>query len=192
MVPRARGAGDQDAGGLGDGGALAGHPLEVAQLGRADRAGPADALLSWQHRPFGLAAGGCDALSGGPYPGTHRAAYVDWLTSQLGAVPGFTVRTGRLTFNRWLARDYALRIDVPASAGPSGPVPLTCYYPYSGRTPPGRVTAKLGNLSLDSMLAEICKLRAVRAVGLPAGLFADVAPRVVAWPAQAMVESGAA
>ena len=47
-----------------------------------------------------------------------------------------------------------------------------------------------GNVSLDSMLAEIGKLRAVRAVGLPARLFADVAPRVLAaWRAQAMVES---
>ena len=52
------------------------------------------------------------------------------------------------------------------------------------------IKAEPGNVSLDSMLAEIGKLRAVRAVGLPAGLFADVAPRVVAaWRAQAMVES---
>jgi hypothetical protein len=36
-----------------------------------------------------------------------------------------------------------------------------------------------GNVSLDSMLTEIRKLRAVRAIGLPAGLFSDVAPRVV-------------
>lgn len=75
-----------------------------------------------------------------------HAAYVDWLTSQLGAVPGFTLRTDRLTFNRWLARDYALRVKVPASVGVSGPVPLTYYYPYSGQTPPGGVTAKLVDL----------------------------------------------
>ncbi len=37
-----------------------------------------------------------------------------------------------------------------------------------------------GNMSLESMLREIRKLRAIRAVGLPAGLFADVAPKVVA------------
>jgi len=44
-----------------------------------------------------------------------------------------------------------------------------------------------GNVSLDSMLTEIRKLRAV---GLPAGLFADVAPRVLAtWRARAAVES---
>ena len=75
-----------------------------------------------------------------------HTAYVDWLTSQLGAVPGFTVRTDRLTFNRWLARDYTLRVTVPASVGVSGPVPLTYYYPYSGQTPPGGVTAKLVDL----------------------------------------------
>ncbi|MFF0658732.1 DUF4158 domain-containing protein [Micromonospora tulbaghiae] len=47
-----------------------------------------------------------------------------------------------------------------------------------------------GNVSLDSMLTEIRKLRAVRAIGLPGGLFADVAPRVVAsWRARAAVES---
>ena len=75
-----------------------------------------------------------------------HAAYVDWLTGQLGAVPGFTVRTDRLTFNRWLARDYELRVRVPASVGVSGAVPLTYYYPYSGQTPPGGVTAKLVDL----------------------------------------------
>ncbi len=47
-----------------------------------------------------------------------------------------------------------------------------------------------GNVSLDSMLTEIRKLRAVRAIGLPAELFADVAPRVLAsWRARAAVES---
>ena len=47
-----------------------------------------------------------------------------------------------------------------------------------------------GNVSLDSMLAELAKLSSVRAVGLPAGLFADVAPKVVAgWRARAAVDS---
>lgn len=47
-----------------------------------------------------------------------------------------------------------------------------------------------GNVSLESMLTEIRKLRAVRAVGLPAGLFADVAPRVLAgWRSRAAVEA---
>jgi len=39
------------------------------------------------------------------------------------------------------------------------------------------IKAVPGNVSLDSMLTEIRKLRAVRAFGLPAALFADVGPR---------------
>jgi TnpA family transposase len=47
-----------------------------------------------------------------------------------------------------------------------------------------------GNVSLESMLTEIRKLRAVRAIGLPAELFAGVAPRVISsWKARAAVES---
>jgi TnpA family transposase len=47
-----------------------------------------------------------------------------------------------------------------------------------------------GNVSLESMLTEIRKLRAVRAIGLPPGLFGDVAPKVLAgWRTRAMVES---
>ena len=47
-----------------------------------------------------------------------------------------------------------------------------------------------GNVSLSSMLTEIIKLEAVRAVGLPAGLFTGISPRVVAaWRARAAVES---
>ena len=47
-----------------------------------------------------------------------------------------------------------------------------------------------GNVSLESMLAEIRKLTAIRAIGLPPGLFADVAPKVLSgWRARAAVES---
>ncbi|MFE2425752.1 Tn3 family transposase [Streptomyces sp. NPDC059373] len=47
-----------------------------------------------------------------------------------------------------------------------------------------------GNVSLESMLREIRKLQAIRAVGLPAGVFADTAPKVLAtWRQQAVVES---
>lgn len=43
-----------------------------------------------------------------------------------------------------------------------------------------------GNVSLESMLREIRKLQAIRAVGLPVGLFADTAPKVLAgWRQQA-------
>lgn len=77
-----------------------------------------------------------------------QAAYVDWLASQLSAVPGVRMQTDRLTFSRWLARDFALTVSVPASAGRSGPIPLTYYYPYSGQTPPGGVTGRVVDLGL--------------------------------------------
>jgi hypothetical protein len=75
-----------------------------------------------------------------------HAAYVDWLAEMLSAVPGFTLRTDRLTFGRWLARDFGLQVSVPASVGASGPVPVTYYYPYSGQTPRSGVTGKLVDL----------------------------------------------
>ena len=54
----------------------------------------------------------------------------------------------------------------------------------------GRAPAGCCNVSLDTMLVEISKLEAIRAIGLPVGLFADVAPSVVAgWRARAAVES---
>lgn len=47
-----------------------------------------------------------------------------------------------------------------------------------------------GNVSLESMLTEIRKLTAIRAIGLPPGLFADVMPKVLAgWRSRAAVES---
>ncbi|MGI5201344.1 DUF4158 domain-containing protein [Spirillospora sp. CA-108201] len=47
-----------------------------------------------------------------------------------------------------------------------------------------------GNVSLESMMTEIRKLEAVRSIGLPPGLFADVAPKVLAaWRARAAVEA---
>jgi hypothetical protein len=47
-----------------------------------------------------------------------------------------------------------------------------------------------GNVSLESMLTEIGKLDAVRAVGIPDGVFSGIAPRVVAaWRARATVEA---
>ncbi|WP_404870768.1 Tn3 family transposase [Kitasatospora griseola] len=52
------------------------------------------------------------------------------------------------------------------------------------------VKAMPGNVSLESMLQEIRKLRAIRAIGLPSGLFVDVAPKVLAsWRQRAVVES---
>ncbi len=52
------------------------------------------------------------------------------------------------------------------------------------------IKARPGNVSLESMMTEIGKLQAVRALGLPAGLFADVAPRILDdWRARAAVEA---
>ncbi|MFG1687645.1 DUF4158 domain-containing protein [Nonomuraea sp. NPDC049269] len=52
------------------------------------------------------------------------------------------------------------------------------------------IKAMPGNVSLDSMLTEIRKLNAIRAIELPAGLFADVAPKVLGgWRFRAAVES---
>ena len=95
-------------------------------------------VWQWQEQLVGF---------GTRYTGSSgHAAYVDWLAGQLSAVPGFTMRTDRLTFSRWLAREFSLTVSVPASAGRSGPVPLTYYYPYSGQTPPGGVTGRLVDL----------------------------------------------
>ncbi|WP_413102532.1 hypothetical protein [Streptomyces sp. Inha503] len=52
------------------------------------------------------------------------------------------------------------------------------------------IRAMPGNVSLESMLREIRKLRSIRAIGLPATLFADVAPKVLSsWRQRAAVES---
>ncbi len=54
----------------------------------------------------------------------------------------------------------------------------------------GLIKSMPGNVSLESMMTEISKLEAVRAVGLPARMFADVAPKVMdAWRARAAVEA---
>ncbi len=60
----------------------------------------------------------------------------------------------------------------------------------TGATELASIRSEPGNVSLNTMLTEIAKLRAVRAVGLPDEVFADVAPKVVAgWRARAAVEA---
>jgi len=52
------------------------------------------------------------------------------------------------------------------------------------------IKASPGNVSLESMMTEIGKLQAVRALGLSGDLFADVAPRILdEWRARAAVEA---
>lgn len=54
----------------------------------------------------------------------------------------------------------------------------------------GLIKSTPGNVSLESMMTEVSKLEAARAIGLPAGIFADVAPKVLdAWRARAAVEA---
>ena len=114
--------------------------MSVAAGGAATGMPGLPEVWQWQEQLVGF---------GTRYTGSSgHAAYVDWLAGQLSAVPGFRMRTDRLTFSRWLAREFALTVSVPASAGRSGPVPVTYYYPYSGQTPPGGVTGPLVDLGL--------------------------------------------
>lgn len=58
-----------------------------------------------------------------------------------------------------------------------------------GRSLLAELKADPGRLGLESLLAEIAKLERVRAIGLPDGVFADVADRrVAAWRARAAGE----
>ena len=53
-----------------------------------------------------------------------------------------------------------------------------------------RIKADPGNVSLKTTTEEVGKLNAVRAIGLPPALFADVAPKIVAgWRARAAAEA---
>ena len=114
--------------------------MSVATGGAATGMPGLPEVWQWQEQLVGF---------GTRYTGSSgHAAYVDWLAGQLSAVPGFRMRTDRLTFSRWLALEFALTVSVPASVGRSGPVPLTYYYPYSGQTPPGGVTGPLVDLGL--------------------------------------------
>lgn len=52
------------------------------------------------------------------------------------------------------------------------------------------IRADPGNVSLNTTREEIAKLSAIRAIGLPAGVFADIAPKVLAgWRDRAAVET---
>src|SRR5260370_40181648 len=109
----------------------------------------------------------------------------------------------------WWPRPFALRSWPGSPRSPRGWTPRPwagCWRWWAGaRTPrekrpvmspaiPGSLLALIesmpGNLSLESMLTEIRKLQAARGVSLPARLFADVAPKVLAgWRARCAVES---
>jgi hypothetical protein len=73
-------------------------------------------------------------------------AFTDWLQQQFSAVPGFRLHTDRIPFQRWLAQEWSLSIDLDAAVGPSGPVPVSYYYPYSGATGPSGISGRLVDL----------------------------------------------
>jgi hypothetical protein len=97
----------------------------------------AETIWGWQNQLVGF---------GTRYTGsTGHTSYVDWLSEHFAAIPGFTLKRDRLTFNRWLARDYSLSITAPTLDHPYL-VPVTYYYPYSGKTSGDGVTGKLVDL----------------------------------------------
>jgi hypothetical protein len=77
-----------------------------------------------------------------------HVCFTDWLQQQFSAVRGFQLHTDRITFHRWLAQNWSLSIDQDASVGPSGSVPVSYYYPYSGYTEPGGVSGRLVDLGM--------------------------------------------
>jgi len=97
-----------------------------------------DKVWSWHEK---LAAMGT-RYTGSP----GHVRLTDWLQEQFSAVPGFELYADRFTFNRWLAQDWSLSIRQPESVGPSGPVPVSYYYPYSGTTGPGGISGRLVDL----------------------------------------------
>lgn len=97
----------------------------------------ADEIWKWQNQLVRF---------GTRYTGsTGHSGYVDWLAEHFTAIPGFTLKTDRLTFNRWLACDYSLSITTPTATNPRA-VPVTYYYPYSGKTSEVGVTGELVDL----------------------------------------------
>jgi hypothetical protein len=89
------------------------------------------------------------AAMGTRYTGSSgHVRFTDWLQAQFSAVPGFQLHTDQITFQRWLAQEWSLSINQDATVGPSGPVPVTYYYPYSGTTGASGVSGKLVDLGI--------------------------------------------
>ena len=99
----------------------------------------ADEIWDWQNQLVSL---------GPKYTGNlGHSRYIDWLCERFADIPGFTLKRDRLTFNRWLARDYSLSITMPTQDHPH-PVAVTFYYPYSGTTSEAGVTGRLVDLGV--------------------------------------------
>jgi hypothetical protein len=87
------------------------------------------------------------ATMGTRYTGSQgHDDFIDWLIDQFSAVPGFQLTIDPIPFNRWLAQKWSLSIDQDATVGPSGPVEVSYYFPYSGYTGPSGITHRLIDL----------------------------------------------
>ena len=96
-----------------------------------------DEIWEWQNQHVEL---------GTKYTGSvGHSRFIDWLSEHFSAIPELTLKRDRLTSNRWVARDYSLSITTSHQDHPRA-VPVTYYYPYSGRTAEAGVTGKLVDL----------------------------------------------
>ena len=87
------------------------------------------------------------ATMGTRYTGSPgHDSFIDWLSQRFSAVPGFELNIDPIPFDRWLAKDWSLSINQDPAVGPSGPVSISYYYPYSGTTGPGGITGRLVDL----------------------------------------------
>jgi hypothetical protein len=74
---------------------------------------------------------------------TAHAAWIDWIEEGLVRAGCQMLARDEFAFTRWLARSWSLK----TLQGPSpGPVPVSAYAAYSGRTPAAGVTGKLAYL----------------------------------------------
>jgi len=87
------------------------------------------------------------ALMGPRYTGSlAHAQFTDWLKAKFSALTDFQLHTDTIIFQRWLAEDWSLSIEQDPNIGPSGDVPVSYFYPYSGYTDPNGITARLIDL----------------------------------------------
>lgn len=70
--------------------------------------------------------------------------FINWLKAKFEIVQGFQLYSDPIPFDCWLADEYSLSIN--QGAGPSSPVDVSYYYPYSGKTGPGGVSGRLVDL----------------------------------------------
>jgi TnpA family transposase len=108
------------------------------------------------------------------------------------------VRSAMRTAETTLTERVAARLDGPIAAriealvGDDVPDDVDDGADGQGNMPRpvlARIKQAPGNVSLETMLTEIDRLSAVRSIGLPAALFDDIAPKVVAgWRSRAAVE----